>query len=115
MEKVKENIAVYNDAVTEKNSTKFFSIEQTIEIPDDYRIFIELPHSVPSGVMAKIQINIPAASPKDISNSYYQTSNTIDEIRQLLQKEMNEKGTSSIKAESGDGWETHVRERYAQS
>ena len=29
MEKVKENIAVYNDAVTEKNNAEFFSIEQT--------------------------------------------------------------------------------------
>ena len=114
MEKVKENITVYN-TVAEKSNAKFFSIHQTVEVPDDYRISIELPHSVPSGVMAKIQIDIPAVSPRDTYNSYHQTPDTIDEIRQILQKEMEEKGTASIKVESGDGWETYVRGRYAQS
>ena len=78
------------------------TIEQTVTIPDDYRILIELPHSVPSGAKAKVRINIPV-------------SDKIDEIRQLLQKEMAQKGTSTVMAESGDGWEAHVKERYAES
>ena len=34
-------------------------IEQTVEIPADYRLFLELPRSVPAGVRAKIAITIP--------------------------------------------------------
>ena len=77
------------------------TIEQTVDIPADRRIFLELPSSVPSGVKAKVKINIP-------------TSDGIDEVRQLLQKEMTEKGTISRLTKSGDGWEAHVRERYAE-
>ena len=90
------------------------TIEQTVSIPDDYRIFLELPHTVPSGVMAKVKINIPTVSTKDISASI-QPLSEIEEIRQLLQNEMAEKGTSMVKTNSGDGWETFVRERYAES
>jgi hypothetical protein len=77
------------------------TIEQTVTIPADYRIFIELPHSVPSGVKASIKINIPA-------------SDRLDEVRQLLKKEMAQNGTTDVPAASGDGWEAHVRERYAE-
>jgi hypothetical protein len=35
------------------------TIEQTITIPDDYRIFLELPRSVPVGVKAQVSIAIP--------------------------------------------------------
>ena len=77
------------------------TIEQTVTIPADYRIFIELPHSVPSGVKASIKINIPA-------------SDRIDEVRQLLRNEMAQNGTTDVPAVSGDGWEAHVRERYAK-
>ena len=34
-------------------------IDQTVTIPADYRIFLELPRSVPIGVNAQISINIP--------------------------------------------------------
>jgi hypothetical protein len=78
------------------------TIEQTIEVPIDYRIFLELPHSVPSGVKANVKINIPAMD-------------KIDEVRQLLQEEMEKKGTLTVPAASGDGWEAHVREHYAKS
>jgi len=77
------------------------TIEQTVEIPADYRIFIELPRSVPSGVKANVKINIPA-------------SGTINEVRQLLKEEMAQNGTTGVPTESGDGWEAHVRERYAE-
>jgi hypothetical protein len=36
------------------------TIEQTVEIPADYRLLLELPHSVPSGVKANVKIDIPA-------------------------------------------------------
>jgi len=78
------------------------TITQTVEIPEDRRIFLELPSSVPSGVRAKVEVNIPAYE-------------GIDEVRQLLQKEMSEKGTISLLATSGNGWEAHVRELYAES
>ena len=35
------------------------TIEQTVAIPADYRIFLELPRSVPIGVDARISITIP--------------------------------------------------------
>jgi hypothetical protein len=78
------------------------TIEQTITIPADYRIFLELPRSIPSGVKASVKINIPAF-------------NKIDEVRQLLQKEMAQNGTAEVPVASGNGWEAHVRERYAES
>jgi hypothetical protein len=78
------------------------TIEQTIEVPIDYRLYLELPHSIPSGVKANVKINIP-------------TIDKIDEVRQLLQEEMAKNGTLAIPAASGDGWEAHVREHYAKS
>jgi len=37
------------------------TIEQTVAIPADYRIFLELPRSVPIGVNARVSISIPTA------------------------------------------------------
>ncbi|MDR2096630.1 MAG: hypothetical protein LBP76_14100 [Treponema sp.] len=37
------------------------TIEQTVEIPANYRLLLELPRSVPVGARAKIEINIPVA------------------------------------------------------
>ena len=37
------------------------TIEQTVTIPADYRIFLELPRSVPIGVNARVSISIPTA------------------------------------------------------
>ena len=34
-------------------------IDQTVTIPSDHRIFLELPCSVPIGVNAQVSINIP--------------------------------------------------------
>jgi hypothetical protein len=77
------------------------TVEQTVIIPDDYRISLELPHSIPCGIEANVKIKIPA-------------SNKIDEVRQLLRKEMELNGTLETQAASSDGWEAHVRERYAE-
>jgi len=35
------------------------TIEQTVAIPSNYRIFLELPHSLPIGVNAHVSISIP--------------------------------------------------------
>jgi hypothetical protein len=90
------------------------TIEQTVEIPADYRVFLELPHSIPSGIKAKVSISIPAAVVKSQSDSVSLPSAAIEDVNRLLQKEMAEKGTSNVKAASGEGWEAHVREHYAQ-
>ena len=87
-------------------------IEQTVTIPANNKIFLELPPFVPSGITALIKIDIPAV--KDINNSHLQNSSGIDEIRKLLQNEMADKGTLEVKTASGDGWVTHVREHYAE-
>jgi len=91
------------------------TIEQTDEIPVDYRVFLELPHSFPSGVKAKVKISIPAAVVKSRSDSIFPQSAEIEDVSRLLQKEMAEKGTSKVKATSGSGWEAHVMEQYAES
>jgi hypothetical protein len=88
------------------------TIEQTVEIPADYRISLDLPRSVPAGVMARVEITIPAVSAPGRS---VPPSAAIEDVRLLLRKEMTEKGTLAIPAASGDGWEAHVRERYAES
>ena len=82
------------------------------EIPADHRLFLELPLSVPTGVKAQVEINIPAVyiNPKVMSSN-----EKIDNVRQLLQKEMTEKGTLAVISASGDGWEASVREHYAES
>ena len=36
-------------------------IEQTVRVPDDYRLFLELPRTVPSGAIARVSIAIPTA------------------------------------------------------
>ena len=41
MEKVKENVAVYNN--------EFYSIQQTVEIPENHRLTIEVPCEIPTG------------------------------------------------------------------
>ena len=35
------------------------TIEQTVTIPADYRLFLELPRSVPTGVNARVSISVP--------------------------------------------------------
>jgi len=93
------------------------TIERNMTVPADNKLFLELPRTVPSGVIANIRINIPAVAASETGSSFFQPSSKskIEEIRQLLQKEMAINGTSAVVASSGDGWETYVRERYGQS
>jgi len=81
-------------------------IEQIVTVPADYRISLELPHSVPIGIKARVEISIPSRSSLPFGE--------IEEIRLLLQREMAEKGTTMVAAASGDGWEAHAREHYAE-
>jgi len=89
------------------------TIEQTVEIPADYRILLELPRTVPVGVKARLEISIPAIeqNQRDLSHP----SERIEDIRLLLQREMAEMGTSAVSVAASDGWEAHVSERYAES
>ena len=91
-------------------------IEQTVKIPDDYRIFLEVPRSVPSGIIAQVIIDIPTVIEDNIEDkkTSIQPPSEIENIRQLLKKEMAEKGTSGLMAASGDGWEAYVRDRHAK-
>lgn len=90
------------------------TIEQMVEIPADHRIFLELPRYAPTGVVAQIKINIPDGYAKGNSDTVFPPYAKIEDVRQLLQKEMAEKGTTAVKTASGGGWEAHVRERYAE-
>ena len=83
------------------------TIEQIVTIPNDYRILLELPRSVPAGVKARVEISIP--------DNYPVQFDEIEAVRKLLQKEMAEKGTLEIMATNGDGWKAHVTEHYAES
>jgi hypothetical protein len=92
------------------------TIEQTVEIPADYRIFLELPRSVPIGVMARVAISVPFedAGREDVVPLSIEQTDEMGDVRLLLQKEMAEQGTAAIAVTAGDGWEAHIRERYAE-
>ena len=78
----------------------------TIDIPADRRITV--PREVPVG--RTVLTFTPAVAEK----APVQPLSQIEGIRQLLQKEMAENGTSAVMAASGDGWEAYVRERHAE-
>ena len=48
------------------------TLTQTVKIPADYRISLELPRSVPTGVNASISITIPTS---------YETQNSIEPVK----------------------------------
>jgi len=77
---------------------------KTVTIPGDRLLRIELPHSMPAGAEAGLEISVldsPASPPEGI-----------EAIRPLPQKKMSEKWTSKA---AGAGWESQVKERYAES
>ena len=86
------------------------SSEQTVIVPDDYRLFLELPRTIPSGVAAQVKINIPTQAELSARTNSFK----IEEIRRLLQHEMAINETSTVAASSGDGWETYIKERYGE-
>jgi len=86
------------------------TVEQIVEIPANRRIALEVPRTVPVGKTILSFTPVSASRTADVS-----AGTTIEDIRLLLQKEMAEKGTSAVTAASGDGWEAHVMEHYAES
>ena len=82
----------------------YMTITQTVDIPADRRITLEVPREMPTGA------TIIAFTP---ARSSVQPSSGIEEVRQLLKKEMAEKGTAAVTTASGDGWEANVKESYA--
>lgn len=82
----------------------FMVVEQIIDIPADRRITLEIPQSVPIG---KVILSFTPVKNTSVVK--------IEDVRKLLHKEMTEKGTLKIEANSGDGWTAHVKETYAKS
>jgi hypothetical protein len=83
------------------------TITQTVEIPPSRWLSIEVPREVPTGLVILTFTPAPAVSASD--------SLSVEDVRQLLQKEMVEQGTNAVNVVAGDGWEAHARERYAES
>jgi len=57
------------------------TIEQTVAIPADYRLFLELPRSVPIGANARVSINISTESD---SNSGIEQVKPVKSYRGIL-------------------------------
>jgi len=87
------------------------TITQTVEIPANRRITLEVPRETPIG-RASMEYKIIPFVNKIANPKTNQTE--VEKIRQLLQKEMALNGTSSVINSSGDGWEAYVKERYAK-
>ena len=81
------------------------TIEQTVEIPANRRITLEVPRTVPIGKAILSFTPVPVSQAADTVEAL-----RIEDIRRLLQKEMAEKGTLAVTAANGDGWESHVME-----
>ncbi|MCL2720410.1 MAG: hypothetical protein FWD47_03615 [Treponema sp.] len=84
-------------------------VEQIIDIPANRRITLEIPKTIPEGKA------ILTFKPANKTQTTVTHNLHIEDIRKLLQKEMIDKGTVELPASNGDGWEAHVRERYAES
>jgi len=78
----------------------------TIEIADN----AVLPLLRNLAAMSLIKFTSEIASNDDLVT---ERIDEIGEIRLLLQKEMTENGTLAVPAAAGDGWEAHIKERYA--
>jgi hypothetical protein len=90
------------------------TVEQIVEIPADYQISLTLPRSIPVGVKARIAISIPSMSAESKKEPVSLQTVEIEDVRLSLRQEMIKKGTLEVTTASGDGWEAHVRERYAE-
>jgi hypothetical protein len=57
------------------------TIEQTLKIPPNHSITIELPRSIPAGVLAQVSITIPTASEGQRSTA---PTDTVKSLRGIL-------------------------------
>ena len=77
------------------------TVEQIVEIPASRRIALEVPRTVPAGktILSFRPVSTQAAnaSPRTTAEALH-----IEDIRQLLQKEMAEKGTLAVTAANGN-------------
>ena len=89
------------------------TIEQIVEIPANRRIAIEVPRAVPIGKTILSFTPVSVSRTNNISHHVITETLQIEEVRQLLQKEMAEQGTLAVTAANGDGWEAHVMGHYA--
>ena len=102
MEKVKENLAVYNDTVTEKSNTKFFSIQQTVDMPENHRLTIELPREIPAGkVHLEVKV-IPFADKQNKPDNNGKLSLSRKELDEILKDCPITQRLSGILSDVGD-------------
>ena len=65
------------------------TIEQTITVPADYRLFLELPRSIPIGARAKVSVAIPtvfdsqSAGKKSFRGILKGKGITVDQLREM--------------------------------
>ena len=95
---------------------------QTVVVPANHRLTIDVPPEIPAGPVILTFTPAETGQKKErvfgcAKGQFRMTedSSEIEDVRLLLQKEMAEKGTSAVVAAAGDGWEAHVKERYAES
>jgi len=91
------------------------TVEQIVEILADYQISLQLPRSIPVGVKARIAISIPSMNTETKKDPVFSQTVKIEDVRLSLRQEMIKQETLKVPVASGDGWEAHVRERYAES
>ena len=91
-------------------------IEQTVEVPASHKLTIDVPREIPAG---PVIIAFRTAAVQNIYKTKHKHGtpfiDRLKEVRQLLKKEMTQNGTAAVPAISGDGWEAHIQERYAES
>jgi hypothetical protein len=87
-------------------------ITQTVDIPADRRVIIEVPPEIPAG---RAQVEMKVTPFHQNQKKAYSFDTKLEEVRQLIHREMAEKGTLGISYESGDGWTAHVMEKYGKS
>jgi uncharacterized protein (DUF433 family) len=78
-------------------------------------LLADYPYLEREDVLQSLQYAAWLAEGREAEKSQSAPSAGIEDVRQLLQKEMAEKGTAKVTAVSGEGWEAHVMEHYAES
>ena len=100
-------------------SSCYFSlmvIEQTVEVPVNHRLIIDVPLEIPAGpVILAFRPTTVQRTNKAKQIHKIPFTDRLEEVRQLIKKEMAQNGTTDMPVASGDGWEAYVWERYAES
>ena len=97
------------------------NMKNSVSITDTKQDFSRIVRLVDrNGSVVIVKNNVPQyvifaySEIKKESPNFVHSETDIKEIRQLLKKEMAQKGTTATAAFSGNGWEAHVKEQYAK-